>query len=76
MKRFVVASACVIGRVPLGGFHNYVVIISNARGLRPDNSRSTLNFPEIAPSDLRFSALGVVHLFCCELPREKAEPSP
>ena len=47
---------CVSSRVPLGGFHNYIVIISNARDLRPDNSRSTLEFPEIAPSDL--SALG------------------
>jgi hypothetical protein len=43
---------CVSSRVPLGGFHNYIVIISNARDLRPDNSRSTLEFPEIAPSDL------------------------
>ena len=46
--------ACVNGRVPLGGFHNYIVIASNAQGLRPDNSRSTLEFPEnaadIAPS--------------------------
>jgi hypothetical protein len=43
---------CVSSRVPLGGFHNYIVINSNARDLRPDNSRSTLEFPEIAPSDL------------------------
>ena len=41
---------CVNGRVPLGGFNNYTIIISNARGLRPDHSRSTLAFPEIAPS--------------------------
>ena len=38
------------GRVPLGGFNNYTIIISNARGLRPDHSRSTLAFPEIATS--------------------------
>ena len=43
---------CVNGRVPLGGFHNYIVVVSNARGLWPDNSRSTLEFSEIAPSDL------------------------
>ena len=43
---------CVNGRVPLGGFHNYIVVVSNAWGLWPDNSRSTLEFPEIAPSDL------------------------
>ena len=40
---------CVNGRVPLGGFHNYIDVVSNARGLWPDNSRSTLEFPEIAP---------------------------
>ena len=43
---------CVSSRVSLGGFHNYIVINSNARDLRPGNSRSTLEFPEIAPSDL------------------------
>ena len=46
--------ACVNGRVPLGGFHNYILILSNARGLQLDNSPSTLEFPEsaadIAPS--------------------------
>ena len=45
---------CVSGRVPSVGFHNYIVIFSNARGLRPDNSRSIFEFPEnavdIAPS--------------------------
>jgi hypothetical protein len=46
--------ACVNGRGPLGGFHNYILILSNARGLQLDNSPSTLEFPEsaadIAPS--------------------------
>ena len=46
--------ACVSGRVPSVGFHNYIVIFSNARGLRPYNSRSIFEFPEnavdIAPS--------------------------
>jgi len=39
---------CVSGRVPSVGFHNYIVIFSNARGLRPDNSRSIFEFPENA----------------------------
>ena len=43
---------CVNGCVPLGGFHNYIVVVSNGWGLWPDDSRSTLEFPEIAPSDL------------------------
>jgi hypothetical protein len=39
--------ACVNGRGPLGGFHNYILILSNARGLQLDNSPSThSNFPK------------------------------
>ena len=55
-----VACACTFGHtcvnchLPLGGFHNYIIILSNARGLWPDNSRSIFEFPEnavdIAPS--------------------------
>jgi hypothetical protein len=50
--------ACVNGRVPLGGFHNYILILSNARGLQLDNSPSTLEFPESAPDIAPSRVLG------------------
>ena len=47
----------VSGRVPLGIFHSYIVILSNDRVRRPDNSRATLEFSgKTQPRSLSISA--------------------